>query len=148
MNLLTKLYKFMYNRYGVDELYKFNFYLLIILLIINLFTSSSILLIIEILLIIIMIYRSMSKNIQKRQKENQIYLNYKNKIINIFKRKSDKDYIYKKCSKCKTILKLPRPTKKGIKHTTCPTCKKRITVLIFRKKKVEIIRKDDKKRKA
>ena len=35
---------------------------------------------------------------------------------------NDKDHIYKKCSKCKTTLKLPIPYERGIKHTKCPKC--------------------------
>ncbi len=137
---MEKLIKFMKNRYGVDNLYNFLFLLVIIIFIIDMFFPLKILSIIELIILIIMIYRVLSKNITKRRKENQIYLDIKNNIKSIFTYK-DKDYIYKKCPKCKTILKLKRPTKIGIKHTTCPTCKKRITALILKKRKIEIIRK-------
>ncbi len=143
MKFINKVNKFMCGRYGIDELYNFTFRLTIILMIINLFSSLKILLIIEMVLILSLLYRSMSKNITKRKKENQEFLKIKNKILNLFKPK-DKEHIYKKCPKCKTTLKLPLPLKRGIKHTTCPTCKKRLTLLVLRKKKIEIISKKKK----
>ena len=145
MKLLEKLQKFMYGRYGrIDDLYKFLFLLYIILLIINLFLNNIIITIIELLLVIIMFYRLFSKKIYKRSNENQKYLKLKNKLLkpfkNIRRNITDKNYIYKKCPKCKTILKLPVPTKKGIKHAKCPTCKKKLRVLALKKLKIELIR--------
>ena len=52
----------------------------------------------------------------------------------------DSNYVYHKCYKCKTILKLERPYKCGLKHTKCPTCKTRLKVFVFRKQKVDIIK--------
>ena len=42
-----------------------------------------------------------------------------------------------------TILRLPLPSKRGIKHVKCPKCGKRLTVVALRKLKVEVIRKDE-----
>jgi Zn ribbon nucleic-acid-binding protein len=140
----------MQGRYGVDELYKFLFTLYIVLVIVNLFLNFYSLTIIELLLVIIIFYRVLSKNKYKRSKENQKYLqirnNLKNKINNL-KRiyKERKTKIYKKCPKCKTILKLSLPSKRGIKHVTCPKCHKRITMLCLRCEKVEVIVKKKKK---
>ena len=64
---INSLYKFMYGRYGVDELYKLGVVLWIILSIINIFINSRIITIIELLLIVIIIYISLSKNIVKRK---------------------------------------------------------------------------------
>ena len=144
MNLRNKLIKFMYGRYGVDELYKFLFILYIITFIINIFLNSLILEIISLIIVLYTFYRVLSKNISKRCKENREYLKLKKKLIkpfkNIKRNISDKDHIYKKCSKCKTTLKLPTPYERGIKHTNCPKCKKRLTLLILKRQKVEIIK--------
>lgn len=135
----------MYGRYGVDELYKFLLYLYILLLIISLFVKSRILSLIELLILVIMIYRSLSKNISKRRNENKIYLEIKKKVLKPFKNKKrhikDKNHIYKKCSKCKKVLRLPIPTKRGIKHVKCPKCGKRLTIFTLKEEKVEIIKK-------
>ncbi len=136
---MQKFVKFMSCRYGVDELYKVSMYLYFILLIINTFINSQIISIIELLIIFSMFYRAFSKDIYRRQKENQKYLELKRKIFNRNK-KTHSDYLYKKCHKCHKTLKLPVPSERGIKHVVCPNCKKRNTYLIMKKIKVEIIK--------
>lgn len=144
MQFINKVYKFMQGRYGIDELYKFNFIIYLCIFILNIFIQSRYLTLLELLLIFIMIYRSLSKNIKKRKKEEQKYLKIKKIItkpfINILRNISDKDYIYKKCHKCKRTLKLPIPYERGIKYTTCPKCKYKNKLLILKKQKVEIIK--------
>ena len=53
----------------------------------------------------------------------------------------DKDNVYKKCSSCKTILKLPVPSTRGIRHAKCPNCKKRLTIFTLKRQKVQVIKK-------
>lgn len=146
MKLLEKIQKFMYGRYGIDELSNLLFKIYIIVFLINLFLDNKLLLLTETIIIFIMIYRTLSKRINKRRNENKKYLNirtsFNKRIKNLKDRVMDRSHIYKKCSKCKTILKLPIPNKRGIKHTTCPKCKKRITLFTLREVKVEIIRKN------
>ena len=86
-----------------------------------------------------MFYRAFSKKIYKRSNENQIYIKIKKKVLKPFNNlirdfKNRKTHMYIKCYHCKTIIKLPLTNSRGIKHTTCPTCKKRITIVSFRKK--------------
>lgn len=138
MKFRNKINNFMKGRYGPDELYYLLFSLYIILLIIDLFISSKIILILELIVIAFMFYRFFSKNIYKRDKENRKYLKLKEKVLKFFKKKDDK--IYKKCKKCKTILRLPLPMKRGIKHAKCPHCGNRVKILVFRKQKIEIIK--------
>ena len=66
MKFEEKIRKFMYGRYGPDELYKFLFELYIVLIIINLFIRSNILNFISLLVIIYMLFRFFSKKIYKR----------------------------------------------------------------------------------
>ncbi|MBR3162254.1 MAG: hypothetical protein IKF19_05950 [Bacilli bacterium] len=142
---IYKLYRFMYGRYGIDELYKFCLYFYILLFIISIFIKSKILTIIELLLLIIIIYRSMSRDISKRKKENKIYIDIKKKILKPFKNINrnikDKEHIYIKCTKCKKILRLPIPNKRGLKHVKCPKCGKKITFFTLKEVKIEIIKK-------
>lgn len=134
----------MYGRYGIDELSNFTFIIYIFTLIINIYAKNKYLSLIELLLLTLIMYRSLSKNIKKRIKENKIYLKAKRSIIkpfnNIKRNLFDKDYVYKKCHKCKRTLKLPIPYKRGIKYTTCPKCKHKNKLLILKKQKIEIIR--------
>jgi len=150
MKFINKLQKFMYGRYGVDDLCKFLFKVYICLIIIDLFVNNKVLFILELLVIIIMFYRFLSKNIYTRSNENQKFLKVKNKLlkpfINIKRNMKDKEHIYKKCHKCKKTLKLPLPSKRGIKHAKCPHCGKRVTIFTFKCEKIEIIKNKSKKK--
>lgn len=132
--------KQMYHRYGIDNLYFFLFKIFTFIVILNLFLSMNSLLIIEIILLFIMSFRKYSKNIDARRRENSKYLSLRRSLKESFQ-KRDKDHIYKRCRKCKTILRLPLPSTRGIKHTKCPSCQKKLKVLCLRKQKIEVIRK-------
>lgn len=133
--------KFMKDRYGVDELYKFLLLICFVLIIINTFISNNIIRLFEVLLIVIIFYRYMSKNIKLRKKENDKYLEIKNKIIKLFdynkkKYKDRNTHMYKKCPKCKQKIRLP--LKKG-KHTVkCPNCGNRFDVACHKDEKIKV----------
>ena len=128
-----KLYRFMYGRYGIDELYHALMALWAILIILNAFIGSPIIYLLDTAVVIIMIWRSMSRNIGKRRAENERYLRLIKPIKNYFSFQRDKfrdrkSFRYRKCTHCKAIVKLPN--KKG-KHTViCPRCRERFGVRI------------------
>ena len=144
MNYINKFQKFMYGRYGIDELYTFLFKVYLFLFIINIFIRSSILTYLELFIIILMFYRFFSKKIYKRSAENVMFIKLKKKILkpfsNIKRNISDSDHIYRICHKCKTTLKLPVPFKRGIKTIKCPKCHKSLKTLVLKKQKIEIIK--------
>ena len=133
--------KFMKDRYGVDELYKFLLLICFVLIVINTFVSNNIIRLFEVLLIVIIFYRYMSKNIKLRKKENDKYLEIKDKIIKLFdynkkKYKDRNTHMYKKCPKCKQKIRLP--LKKG-KHTVkCPNCGNRFDVACHKDEKIKV----------
>ena len=132
MRFLEYYNKFMKNRYGVDELNKFFLKLYLIIMFINIFINSKILNYFKLIIFVIFVFRSLSKNIFDRSKENRIYLDIKS---NRFKIKVNKhNYIYKKCKKCKKKLRLPIPSSIGIKTVKCPNCKNKMKVFVIRKK--------------
>ena len=139
-----RIIKFMSGRHSIDDIYKDGIILALILLILDIFINSQILRLLQSTLILTLLYRSFSKNVYKRTKENNKYLKIKKKILKPIKeiksRIKDEYHIYRKCHHCNTILKLPIPSKRGIKHSKCPTCKKRNTFLIIKKLKIEIIK--------
>ena len=147
MNSFNSIYRLMTKRYGMDELNKLLFIIYIICFVISIFVRNFFLDIFNIFLLFIIIYRFCSKNISKRSKENKVILNIKSSILKLFrldkKYKNNNQYIYKKCRDCHTILRLPLPATRGIKHAKCPQCKKRLTIICLRKQKVEVIRKED-----
>ena len=124
---------FMAGRYGTDRLYHFLLAICSILIIINIFANSFILSILESALIVYTFYRVMSRNIYKRQQENEKFIKIidkPKKFINLQKCKvRDREtHVYRKCPSCKNNLRLPK--QKG-KHTVvCPCCKNRFDVRI------------------
>lgn len=144
MKYINKFQKFMKGRYGVDELTKFIIKIYFILVIINLFINNKVLYLLELILLFIMFYRFLSKKIYKRSNENQLFLKIKNNLLkpfkNIERNKKDKEHIYKKCHKCKTTLKLPLPSKRGIKKAKCPKCGKRVRFITLRQETIEVYR--------
>lgn len=128
-----RIARFMAGRYGIDSLYYFLLGICFILIVINLFASSYIISIIETALFVYALYRVMSRNIYKRQQENERFIKLTRKpkgFINLQKCKNRdrKTHVYKKCPSCRNNLRLPR--EKG-KHTVvCPCCKHRFDVRI------------------
>lgn len=136
--LFSMIYKkLLGERYGIDDLGKFHFFLLGILIVVDLFVDSYVVGILQILTMGLIIFRFMSKNTFKRLRENEIFCDIRYSIFkpfrNIKRNLSDKKHIYKKC-KCGTTIKVGVPKKRGIKHTTCPNCGKRVRLLALKVK--------------
>lgn len=135
----------------IDELNKFLIIILFLLIILTIFVRNFYLDMIKIIILIIIIFRIASKNKTKRYQENKKFLRMKESLMKPFSNiirnfKDRKNYVYKKCHKCKTTLKLPLPNKMGINHAKCPNCHNRVTIFCLRKKapekiKVEVIKK-------
>lgn len=129
----------------IDELNRFLLIMWLITFIISFFVKSFFTDLLPILFLVLVIFRLASKNKTRRYKENKTFL----KIIKIITKpftniirnfKDRKTYVYKKCHKCKTTLKLPLPNKRGINHAKCPNCGNRVTLFTLRKMKVEVIK--------
>ena len=70
-----KFYRFMQGRYGVDDLYRFLFWLAVIGIVLNWFVKSSALSFLTTLILVYAMYRVLSRNHSARYTENQKYLN-------------------------------------------------------------------------
>lgn len=135
----------------IDALNKFLLIILLVLVILTIFVRSFILDILKFLILGIIIFRLTSKNKYKRNNENNKFLKITKTLTKPFSSivrnyKNRKKYVYKRCRKCKTTLKLPLPNKRGIQHAKCPNCQNRVTLFTLRKKqpekiKVEVIKK-------
>lgn len=139
--LKAKLYRFMYGRYGTDTLSKVMLWVYAAVLIIYsvlrvvfMFTLrdntvvptviSICYVVISVGLVFWMFFRMFSKNIAKRRRENEIFCGFFKLRRNMIRDR--KTHVYRKCPKCKAVLRLPRA--KG-KHTVvCPRCKDRFEV--------------------
>ena len=125
---MDRLRRFMFGRYGGDELSKALLVLsFILLLIMNLVPKDlRFLTILAYIPVIICMFRIFSRNIYKRRNENYKYLKIKNNIVMWFKNninriKTLKNYKYYTCSNCKQKLRVPRG--KGKMSITCPKCR-------------------------
>ena len=135
--LRERFARFMAGRYGADALYYTLIVTCLVLIIINTFILNSIatliIALVENALFFYAIYRFLSRNVYKRQRENLAFLNFikkPKKYINLIKCKfrDRKTHVYRRCPSCRNNLRLPK--QKG-KHTVvCPCCKARFDVRI------------------
>ena len=125
--------RFMAGRYGADRLYYFLLAICFILIIINLFVNSLLISLAETALFAFTLYRVMSRNIYKRQQENEKFIKFIDKPMKFYnlqkcRFRDRKTHVYRKCPSCQNNLRLPK--EKG-KHTVaCPCCKHRFEVKI------------------
>ena len=133
MKIKEKLARFMYGRYGGDQLNSFVLIAVAILMVINIFLNSLIMYVAYMLLWVWSLFRMLSRKIYKRRAENEKFLRLWTPIKNKFKlmknkRRDRKTHVYKKCPRCKAVLRLPK--RKG-KHTVrCPKCSNRFDIKI------------------
>lgn len=132
--LRDKIIRFMYGRYGADQLYYGLLILSFVLMLINAFIRLLILDIAVWAILILMIYRTFSRNIYKRQLENQKFLKIWNPIksklsLLISRIKESKTHRYRKCLHCKAILRLPK--RKGRHTVNCPRCHRDFDVRVL-----------------
>lgn len=125
-NFRDKLSRFMYGRYGQDQLYYAGLVMSLILIIINSFITNSIISALTWVVLILITFRVFSKKIYKRRLENEKFLKIWNPIkakfsLRIRKIKERKTHCFHKCPSCKKVLRLPR--KKGNHIVSCPCCK-------------------------
>lgn len=125
-----KFMRFMIGRYGADEFSKTMAFAAVFLSILRLFLrgwASFVLSILTLFLIVFVIYRTFSKNINRRVMENHKFLSKTNKLRGWLRftktRFNDrKTYRYIKCPNCKNYSRVPKG--KGKIKITCRVCKK------------------------
>jgi len=129
--LKNKLYRFMYGRYGGDKLGTVlswtYFAFVLIYTVIGFFWDNPIFTVvcmaISLTLIFFVFFRMFSRNITKRRRENEVFCNFFKLRKNKFKDR--KTHVYRKCKRCKAVLRLPRA--KGKHFVVCPRCKNRFS---------------------
>lgn len=135
-----KFYRFMYGRYGMDQLSRF---LMIaglvcagLCMLLRFLPFRSVYYICSFLntfFYIIAVFRILSRNTYRRTVENEKYLRIRAKIVPHIRetkqKYGDRNYIYKKCPKCSAKLRLKRI--KGKHVTRCPKCGEKFNVRVF-----------------
>ena len=117
----------MMGRYGNDTLNNHLLILVIILIVSNIFLQNPFIQVFEIMLWGYVIFRMLSRQVYKRNAENEAYLNlFKpiNRKMNLIKKNAqDKDNKYFRCPSCKQMVRVPKG--KGKVEITCPKCRTR-----------------------
>lgn len=123
------LARFFYGRYGNDTLNKFLMVLYLICVvavtILSYIIQSAVFTLVgwtvTLGIFVWSFYRTMSRNIYKRRKENERFCGFFKLRKNKFRDR--KTHVYRKCPKCKAVLRLPKA--KGKHFVNCPRCKNR-----------------------
>lgn len=140
-DLGVKFQRFMYGRYGIDELYRGLFWIYLLTILVGVILGSTIdrrisstVSILGLGIIIFAFYRVFSKNYEKRRMENQKWLVFENKLKKEFRLIKDrwkfrKTHIFRKCPNCKAVLRLKK--QKGKHNVKCPHCKTNFEVKVL-----------------
>ena len=115
MGFFEKIRRFTAGRYvsyGVDAL---NIFLVVIAALTTFIMSLAGLRhynLISLVLYVPVIWRLLSRNIEKRRAENEVFLRFfgpvKSFVSEKYRQKSDADHRYYKCPQCKRVLRVPR----------------------------------------
>lgn len=121
-----RMIRFMQGRYGVDQFSKFLMYLALILLILTLFWHNNVVYYIAVIALVYSYYRILSRNISRRNAENQKYLKLRYKVtgrFNLFKSRlgDSKTHRIFKCPNCSQKIRVPKG--KGRISIKCPRCR-------------------------
>lgn len=134
---MNKFMRFMQGRYGFDTLNGFLFILALLVHIANIFVwgyiPSIVLYAVSTALMGWAIFRSLSRNINMRSRENRIFRKAYDPIkkwalFRIRKFKERKDFKYIKCPACKAQLRVKN--QKGQHGVRCPKCRYEFKVKI------------------
>lgn len=124
MPMRAWLQRFMYGRYGYDQLNWFLLILYLPLYLLNLLTRLSLFYWLGTAALFLAVFRLLSRNIPRRRAENARFLELAGPVLRWWKLRStihrDKDHRYFKCPNCGQQLRVPKG--KGKINVTCRNC--------------------------
>lgn len=131
MRLRERFQRMMYGRYGNDQLGMFCFVVYIVIWILTFFFRGTRVVLVltpfAYLFVIAYFFRFFSRNIYKRQQENQKFLRVFNRVRNYVKylklKFAERDGVKKlyRCPKCHQIIRVPKG--RGKIAISCPKCR-------------------------
>ena len=121
----------MSRRCGLDELNNFIMLLGFIFILIALFSNKWIFVLIGAVFVTICYLRVFSTKLDKRRSENDFYMRYMGKVVELtnyikliikmrIRSMKDKEYVYFVCSTCKQVIRVPKGKNKV--SIRCPKC--------------------------
>ena len=116
--------RFMYGRYGNDQLNLFLMSLYLLLYLLFILVRLEPLYWVSFILLAVTLFRMLSSNIQRRRMENAKFMRTAAPIISWYRlhraMRRDKEHVYFKCPNCGQQLRVPRG--KGKITVTCRGC--------------------------
>ena len=116
--------RFMYGRYGNDQLNLFLMGLYLLLYLVYLFTRFDLFYLVGFVLLAVALFRLLSHNLERRRTENARFLRAVNPFLGWLRLRRtirrDKEHVYFKCPNCGQQLRVPRG--RGNITVTCRSC--------------------------
>lgn len=127
--IMAKYQQFMIGRYGSDSFTLFLTISGLVLSILSNFRHLRFLYLISLILIFYAVFRTFSKNYEKRRKELNWYLRWSERpkaeikvLLSQFRDR--KTHRYFRCKNCKTVMRVPKG--RGKIEITCPKCRMKV----------------------
>ena len=118
------LQRFMYGRYGNDQLNTFLLVLYLVLYVLSAITGFDLLNLLSTISIVICLFRMLSRNYDRRRAENAKFMKAAGPFLQWLRLRrtihKDKDHTYFKCPSCSQNLRVPKG--KGKITVTCRSC--------------------------
>lgn len=121
-----KMARFMYGRYGMDQLSRNLSLICLVLLIVTMFVRNNVIYMIALVGIVYTYFRVFSRNISRRSEENEKYLKFHYKLVGKlnkikFRITDSKTHRIFRCPSCSQKIRVPRG--KGKISIKCPKCR-------------------------
>ena len=121
-----KMARFMYGRYGMDQLSRNLSLICLVLLIVTMFVRNNVIYMIALVGIVYTYFRVFSRNISRRSEENEKYLRFHYKVVGKlnkikFRITDSKTHRIFRCPSCSQKIRVPRG--KGYISIKCPKCR-------------------------
>lgn len=121
-----KMARFMYGRYGMDQLSRNLSLICLVLLIVTMFVRNNVIYMIALVGIVYTYFRVFSRNISRRSEENERYLKFHYKVVGKlnkikFRITDSKTHRIFRCPSCSQKIRVPRG--KGKISIKCPKCR-------------------------
>lgn len=121
-----KMARFMYGRYGMDQLSRNLSLICLVLLIVTMFVRNNVIYMIALVGIVYTYFRVFSRNISRRSEENEKYLKFHYKVVGKlnkikFRITDSKTHRIFRCPSCSQKIRVPRGM--GKISIKCPKCR-------------------------
>lgn len=118
------LARFMYGRNGTDQLGLFTLGVYLLVWLLQVITGWDILALVEYVLLFVILYRMLSRKLDRRRAENAKFLQAiqpaRKRIRSFRNRMQDKDHRYFRCPNCRQQMRVPKG--KGRITVHCRSC--------------------------